>query len=138
MNISYNWLKDYISTDLSPEEISKILTDIGLEVEATETLEKVSGGLKGFVTGKVLSCEKHPDADRLSVTTVDTGSEKPLQIVCGAPNVATGQCVIIATEGSIVSSGDNNIKIKRSKIRGVISEGMICAEDELGLGLNGE
>jgi phenylalanyl-tRNA synthetase beta chain len=134
MNISYSWLKQYIDVDLSPEEISQILTSIGLEVEALETVEKIKGGLKGFVIGEVKTCKKHPDADKLSVTTVDTGTGELLPIVCGAPNVAEGQKVVVATVGTIIYKGDEHFQIKKAKIRGVISEGMLCAEDELGLG----
>ncbi|MDR0367588.1 MAG: phenylalanine--tRNA ligase subunit beta [Bacteroidales bacterium] len=135
MKISYNWLKEYVHTDLSAEEVSTLLTACGLEVEAIEKYETVSGGLKGLVIGKVLSCEKHPDADRLSLTKVDVGEEKPLQIVCGAPNVAAGQYVVVATIGTtLYPSQGESFKIKRSKIRGIESEGMICAEDEIGLG----
>ena len=134
MKISYNWIKNYINTDLSPEEIGKILTETGLEVEGIERLESVKGGLEGVFVGEVLSCEKHPDADRLKVTTVSMGAE-PLQIVCGAANVAVGQKVAVATVGTTLypSSGEP-IKMKLSKIRGVESHGMLCAEDELGLG----
>jgi phenylalanyl-tRNA synthetase beta chain len=121
MKISYNWLKQYIDTELSPEEIGKILTETGLEVEGIERLESVKGGLEGVVVGEVVSCEKHPDADRLKVTTVTVGGE-PLQIVCGAPNVAVGQKVAVATVGTTLypSSGEA-IKMKLSKIRGVES-----------------
>jgi phenylalanyl-tRNA synthetase beta chain len=134
MKISYNWIKNYINTDLSPEEIGKILTETGLEVEGIERLESVKGGLDGVVVGEVLSCEKHPDADRLKVTTVSIGGD-PLQIVCGAANVAIGQKVAVAAVGTTLypSSGEP-IKMKLSKIRGVESHGMLCAEDELGLG----
>lgn len=134
MKVSYNWLKEYINTDLSPEEMSKILTDTGLEVEGVAKIEAVKGGLEGVVIGEVLTCEKHPDADRLNVTTVSTGAE-PLQIVCGAPNVAVGQKVVVATLGcTLHPSPEENFKIKKSKIRGVESLGMLCAEDELGFG----
>jgi phenylalanyl-tRNA synthetase beta chain len=134
MKISYNWIKQYINTDLSPEEIGVILTDTGLEVEGIERLESVKGGLEGVFVGEVLTCDKHPDADRLKVTTVSIGGE-PLQIVCGAANVAIGQKVAVATVGTTLypSSGEP-IKMKLSKIRGVESHGMLCAEDELGLG----
>jgi phenylalanyl-tRNA synthetase beta chain len=135
MKISLNWLKDYIKTDLPAEKIAEILTDTGLEVEGLEKVESIKGGLKGVVTGHVLTKEKHPDADRLSVTTVDVGTGEPLQIVCGAPNVEAGQKVVVATVGSILyPTPEEPLKIKRSKIRGVESAGMICAEDELGLG----
>lgn len=134
MNISYSWLKQYIHLDLSPEEVSEILTSIGLEVEAVETVEKIKGGLKGFVIGEVKTCAKHPDADKLSVTTVDVGGPELLSIVCGAPNVAAGQKVIVATIGTTIYKGDEQFQIKKAKLRGVLSEGMICAEDEIGMG----
>lgn len=135
MKISYNWLKDYIKTDLSAEKMAEILTDTGLEVEGLEKVETIKGGLNGVVIGHVLSKEKHPDADRLNVTTVDIGAEAPVQIVCGAPNVDAGQKVVVATVGAkIYPTPDDELKIKKSKIRGVESLGMICAEDELGLG----
>jgi phenylalanyl-tRNA synthetase beta chain len=134
MKISYNWLKDYLDINVDPDELSTILTGIGLEVEALEEWESVKGGLRGVVIGEVLSCKKHPDADKLSLTTVDTGSGEPLQIVCGAPNVASGQKVPVATVGTILYKGNESFEIKKSKIRGELSEGMICAEDELGLG----
>lgn len=134
MKISYNWLKQYVDTDLSPEEMGKILTDTGLEVEGINKIEAVKGGLEGVFIGEVLTCEKHPDADRLKVTTVSVGDE-PLQIVCGAPNVAAGEKVIVATVGcKLHPSPEEEFKIKKSKIRGVESLGMLCAEDELGLG----
>jgi len=136
MKISYNWLKDYIKTDLSPEQIAEILTATGLEVEGLELHESIPGGLKGVVTGEVLSCEKHPDADKLSATTVNIGNEI-LSIVCGAPNVRTGQKVLVATVGTDLPDGSGGtFTIKKTKIRGVPSEGMICAEDELGIGDN--
>ncbi|HEY5469931.1 MAG TPA: phenylalanine--tRNA ligase subunit beta [Bacteroidales bacterium] len=134
MKISYNWIKDYLKIDLEPAKVAEILTSIGLEVEGMDEWESVKGGLKGVVIGEVLTCKKHPDADKLSVTTVDIGSSQPLQIVCGAPNVAAGQKVPVATVGTIVFKGDESLEIKKSKIRGELSEGMICAEDELGLG----
>ncbi|MFN5443767.1 MAG: phenylalanine--tRNA ligase subunit beta, partial [Crocinitomicaceae bacterium] len=134
MKVSYNWLKDYVKTSLSPEELSKVLTDTGLEVDGIEKIENIKGGLEGVFVGEVLSCEKHPDADKLKVTTVTVGGE-PLQIVCGAPNVATGQKVICATVGSVLyPNPEEPFKIKASKIRGVESLGMLCAEDELGMG----
>ncbi|MCC8089282.1 MAG: phenylalanine--tRNA ligase subunit beta [Rikenellaceae bacterium] len=140
MKISYKWLTKFAETDLTPEEISSILTMTGLEVESLEKIETIKGGLEGVVTGKVITCEKHPDADRLKVTTVDLGDGEPKQIVCGAPNVAAGQNVIVATVGSILYpyGETEGIKIKKSKIRGVESLGMICAEDELGLGKDHE
>ena len=135
MTISYNWLKDYILINKTPDEVSVALTSIGLEVESLEKHETVKGGLHGVVVGKVLTCQKHPDADKLSLTTVDVGTGEPLQIVCGAPNVAAGQKVAVATVGTtLYLSGGEEIKIKKSKIRGVESFGMICAEDELGIG----
>jgi phenylalanyl-tRNA synthetase beta chain len=134
MNISYNWLKDYIKTDLSVDDISKILTDLGLEVGSVETVDTVKGGLRGLVVGEVLTCEKHPNADKLSVTTVDIGEEDPLPIVCGAPNVAAGQKVVVATVGTTLYPNEEGFEIKKAKIRGEVSKGMICAEDEMGLG----
>ena len=133
MKLSYSWLKDYIDLDVDPLELSAILTDIGLEVEGFEEFQSIKGGLKGIVIGEVLTCEKHANADKLSVTTVDTGG-KILPIVCGAPNVAKGQKVLVATVGTTLYDGDASFKIKKAKIRGEVSEGMICAEDELGLG----
>ncbi|HUW93433.1 MAG TPA: hypothetical protein VMV74_09725, partial [Bacteroidales bacterium] len=138
MKISYNWLRDYLNLDQDVEELSTILTAIGLEVEGTEVWESVRGGMKGVVIGKVLTCGCHPDADRLSVTTVDIGGEQPLNIVCGAPNVAAGQTVAVATIGTKVFKGEEQFEIKKSKIRGQLSEGMICAEDELGTGTDHE
>lgn len=134
MKISYNWLKNYITTDLSIDEISTILTDIGLEVEGIETVESVKGGLKGLVVGEVASCEQHPNADKLKTTKVNIGADSLLDIVCGAPNVAKGQKVAVATVGTILYDEDKEFKIKKSKIRGEVSEGMLCAEDEIGLG----
>jgi phenylalanyl-tRNA synthetase beta chain len=135
MKISYNWLKQFIDTDKTPEEISTILTAIGLEVEALEKVQAIPGGLEGLVIGYVKECVQHPNADRLRVTKVDVGADDDLQIVCGAPNVAAGQKVVVATVGCTVypSSGEP-FKINKSKIRGEASEGMICAEDEIGLG----
>ncbi|MDD4032664.1 MAG: phenylalanine--tRNA ligase subunit beta [Bacteroidales bacterium] len=134
MKISYQWLKQYLPVDCTPDEISGILTSIGLEVEGLERFETVKGGLKGLVVGYVLTCEKHPDSDHLSKTTVEVGEGKILPIVCGAPNVAAGQKVIVATVGTTLYSGDEEFVIKKAKIRGEVSEGMICAEDEIGLG----
>ena len=138
MKISYNWLKDYLNTQLSIEELSHLLTDIGLEVEAIEAFESLKGGLKGIVTGEIKTCERHANADKLSVTTVDVGGPDLLHIVCGAPNVAAGQKVVVATIGTLLYNGDESFEIKKSKIRGEVSEGMICAEDELGLGASHE
>ena len=134
MKISYNWLKQYISFDLTPEVTADYLTACGLEVEGMETFESIRGGLRGLVVGEVLTCEPHPDSDHLHVTTVDVGREEPLNIVCGAPNVAAGQKVIVATIGTVLYDGDESFTIKKSKLRGVPSEGMICAEDEIGVG----
>ena len=136
MDISYNWLKDYINTDKKPHEIAEILTSLGLEVGSIDEVETIKGGLKGLVIGEVLTCEKHPDADKLSVTTVNIGSGEPLPIVCGAPNVAAGQKVVVATVGTTLYNGDEAFVIKKAKIRGKQSEGMICAEDEIGVGAN--
>jgi phenylalanyl-tRNA synthetase beta chain len=138
MKISYNWIKDYLKLDIDPHKLSGILTGIGLEVEGVEEWESVRGGMKGVVIGEVLTCKKHPDADKLSVTTVNIGLPEPLHIVCGAPNVAAGQKVPVATVGTTVFKGDQSLEIKKSKIRGEFSEGMICAEDELGLGTRHE
>jgi len=135
MKISYDWLKQYIDLPETPEEIGKVLTSTGLEVESLERFETVKGGLKGLVIGEVLTCVKHPNADKLSLTTVDAGGEKPLSIVCGAPNVAIGQKVIVALPGTTVHpSKGEPFTIKAAKIRGEQSEGMICSEDEIGLG----
>ena len=135
MNISYNWLKEYLKVDIDVEEAAALLTGSGLEVEKVVPFSSVEGGLEGIVFGEVLTKEKHPDADRLSVTTVDVGGESPLDIVCGAPNVAAGQKVVVATVGTMLyPEGHEPFKIKKSKIRGAVSEGMICAEDEIGLG----
>lgn len=134
MNISYKWLKRYIDFNYSPKELAAVLTSVGLECDTVEEVETIRGGLRGVVIGKVLTCIEHPDSDHLHITTVDLGGEKPEQIVCGAPNVATGQTVVVATVGTVLYDGDKEIKIKKSKIRGVESMGMICAEDELGLG----
>ena len=140
MNISYNWLKRYIETDLPAEEVARILTDIGLEVEGFEKIETVKGGLQGVVVGEVLTCTDHPDSDHLHVTTVDVGTGEPLQIVCGAANCRAGLKVLCATVGAVLypNGGDEEFKIKRSKIRGVESLGMLCAEDELGIGSSHE
>jgi phenylalanyl-tRNA synthetase beta chain len=134
MNISYRWLKDYIHLDYTPDEVAAFLTQIGLEVGSMEEVESVKGGLKGLVIGEVLTCEPHPDSDHLSKTTVNVGNGQVLPIVCGAQNVAAGQKVVVATVGTSLYDGDSEFKIKKSKIRGEVSEGMICAEDEIGLG----
>ena len=134
MNISYNWLKDYLDFSLSPAETAEVLTSIGLETGSVEEIEAIRGGMKGLFVGEVLTCEAVPGSNHLSVTTVDFGSGEPQQIVCGAPNVAAGQKVIVATVGTKLYSGDETFTIKKSKIRGVESRGMICAEDEIGIG----
>ncbi len=139
MTISTNWLKEYIDIPESPEEISHLLTSTGLEVESLEVHETVKGGLQGLVVGEVLTCAKHPNADKLSLTTVDVGSNRILPIVCGAPNVAVGQKVIVAVPGTTLHPLKGEpFTIKSTKIRGEQSEGMICAEDEIGLGDNHE
>ena len=135
MKISYNWIKQFIRTELAPEIISKLLTDCGLEVESVEEYQSISGGLKGLVVGEVISKEKHPDADKLSVTTVNVGQSELLNIVCGAPNVAAGQKVLVALIGTtLYPLNGAPFEIKKSKIRCVVSEWMICAEDEIGIG----
>ena len=134
MKISYKWLKDLMNFNLTAEETAAYLTDCGLEVEGVETFETVRGGLRGLKIGEVLTCEAHPNSDHLHVTTVNVGEEEPLHIVCGAPNVAAGQKVVVATIGTVLYSGDESFTIKKSKLRGEPSEGMICAEDEIGLG----
>ncbi|MBO5611012.1 MAG: phenylalanine--tRNA ligase subunit beta [Prevotella sp.] len=134
MNISYKWLKEYVDFNLSPDEVCKALTSTGLEVAGLEEVQSIKGGLKGLYVGKVLTCEMHPNSDHLHVTTVDLGHEQPSQIVCGAPNVAAGQKVIVADIGCVLYDGDNEFTIKKSKLRGVESFGMICAEDEIGVG----
>lgn len=139
MNVSYNWLKEYVSFDLTPEKVSEILTFIGLEVEDMNTVEDIPGGLEGVVVAQVLECEPHPNSDHLHITKVSTGSGEPFQVVCGAPNVAKGQKVLLATVGAVLPTPDGEgFKIKRSKIRGEESLGMICAEDELGIGTSHE
>lgn len=134
MNISYNWLKQYIDFSLTPEKLADALTSIGLETGGVEEVESIRGGLRGIVIGKVLTCEEHPNSDHLHITTVDLGTGEPIQIVCGAPNVAAGQTVVVATVGTTLYDGDKEFAIKKSKIRGVESMGMICAEDEIGIG----
>lgn len=134
MNISYKWLKEYVDFDLTPQQTADALTSTGLEVDALEEVQAIKGGLKGLYVGKVLTCEQHPDSDHLHVTTVDLGKREPQQIVCGAPNVAAGQKVIVADLGCVLYDGDKEITIKKSKLRGVESFGMICAEDEIGIG----
>jgi phenylalanyl-tRNA synthetase beta chain len=135
MTISYNWLSEYLPESIEPEKLSKILTSIGLEVESVEKYEEIKGGLQGLIIGKVLACEKHPDADKLKLTQVDIGTPEPLNIVCGAPNVALGQNVIVATIGTTIYPVDGEpVTMKKAKIRGVESQGMICGEDEIGIG----
>jgi phenylalanyl-tRNA synthetase beta chain len=134
MNISYKWLKEYVDFDLTPQEVCDALTSTGLEVDALEEVQSIKGGLKGLYVGQVLTCEMHPNSDHLHVTTVDLGKGEPSQIVCGAPNVAAGQKVIVADLGCVLYDGDKEFVIKKSKLRGVESNGMICAEDEIGVG----
>ena len=134
MNISYNWLKEYVDFDLTPEEVAAALTSIGLETGSVEEVQTIKGGLEGLVIGEVLTCVEHPNSDHLHITTVNLGNGEPTQIVCGAPNVATGQKVVVATLGTKLYDGDECFTIKKSKIRGVESIGMICAEDEIGIG----
>ncbi|MFQ3181925.1 MAG: phenylalanyl-tRNA synthetase beta chain, partial [Polaribacter sp.] len=134
MKISYNWLKQFLQIDWEAKKTGELLTDLGLEVEGIETKESIKGSLKGVLVGKVLTCIQHPNADRLKITTVDIGSGEPLQIVCGALNIAVGQKVPVATIGTtLYDAKGESFKIKKGKIRGEESHGMICAEDELGL-----
>ena len=134
MNISYNWLKEFLNFNLTPEETAKALTSIGLENGPYEEVETVKGGLEGLFIGEVLTCAEHPDSDHLHLTTVNVGQEEPLKIVCGAPNVAAGQKVVVAVVGTKLYDGEESFTIKKSKIRGQESFGMICAEDEIGIG----
>ena len=134
MNISYKWLKEYVDFDLTPQKTAEVLTSCGLEVDSLEEVQTIKGGLKGLYVGEVLTCEVHPNSDHLHITTVDLGKGEPSQIVCGAPNVAAGQKVIVADVGAVLYDGDNEFVIKKSKLRGVESFGMICAEDEIGVG----
>ena len=135
MKISYNWLKQFLQIDWDAQKTGELLTDLGLEVEGITQFESVKGGLKGILVGHVLTCEPHPNADRLKLTTVDIGQEAPVQIVCGAPNVAAGQKVPVATVGTTLYTKEGEAwVIKKGKIRGEVSQGMICAEDEIGLG----
>ena len=134
MEISYKWLKEYVDFDLTPQETADVLTSCGLEVDSLEEVQTIKGGLKGLYVGKVLTCEMHPNSDHLPITTVDLGKGEPQQIVCGAPNVAAGQKVIVADLGCVLYDGDKEFVIKKSKLRGVESNGMICAEDEIGVG----
>ncbi|WP_300724772.1 phenylalanine--tRNA ligase subunit beta [uncultured Bacteroides sp.] len=134
MNISYNWLKEYVNFDLTPEEVSAALTSIGLETDGVEEVQSIKGGLEGLVIGEVLTCEPHPNSDHMHITTVNLGQGEPVQIVCGAANVAAGQKVVVATLGTKLYDGEECFTIKKSKLRGVESNGMICAEDEIGIG----
>ena len=134
MNISYSWLKDYINLELSPAEVAAILTQLGLETGSVDEVESIKGGLKGIIVGEVVTCQKHPNSDHLSVTTINIGGDENLPIVCGAPNVAAGQKVVVATVGTVLYKGDEQFTITKSKIRGEVSMGMICAEDEIGVG----
>ncbi|HIZ05591.1 MAG TPA: phenylalanine--tRNA ligase subunit beta [Candidatus Phocaeicola gallistercoris] len=138
MNISYNWLKEYVNFDLTPNEVASALTSIGLETGDVEEVQSIKGGLEGLVIGKVLTCEPHPNSDHMHITTVDLGQGDPVQIVCGAANVAAGQKVVVATIGTKLYDGDECITIKKSKLRGIESNGMICAEDEIGVGTSHE
>ncbi|MBD0260055.1 MAG: phenylalanine--tRNA ligase subunit beta, partial [Cytophagales bacterium] len=139
MKISYNWLRQYMALPEPAQEVANLLTRSGLEVEHVERIESVPGGLEGVVVGEVLTCRRHPDADKLSLTTVDVGAGAALPIVCGAANVAAGQKVVVATVGAtLYPTAGEPFKIKKAKIRGEASEGMICAEDEIGLGTSHE
>lgn len=134
MNISYKWLKEYVDFDLTAQEVADALTSEGLEVDGVEEVQAIKGGLEGLVVGHVVSCEPHPNSDHMHICQVDLGGDAPQQIVCGAPNVAAGQKVIVATIGTKLYDGDQCFTIKRSKLRGIESLGMICAEDEIGVG----
>ena len=134
MNISYNWLKEYVNFDLTPDEVAEALTSIGLETGGVEEVQTIKGGLEGIVIGEVLTCEPHPNSDHMHVTTVNLGQGEPVQIVCGAANVAAGQKVVVATLGTKLYDGEECFTIKKSKLRGIESMGMICAEDEIGIG----
>lgn len=138
MNISYNWLKEYVNFDLTPDEVAAALTSIGLETGDVEEVQSIKGGLEGLVIGEVLTCEPHPNSDHMHITTVNLGQGDPVQIVCGAANVAAGQKVVVATLGTKLYDGDECFTIKKSKLRGVESNGMICAEDEIGIGTSHE
>ncbi len=138
MNISYNWLKEYVNFNLTPDEVADALTSIGLETGGVEEVQTIKGGLEGIVIGEVLTCEPHPNSDHMHVTTVNIGTGDPVQIVCGASNVAAGQKVVVATLGTKLYDGDECFTIKKSKLRGIESIGMICAEDEIGIGTSHE
>ena len=137
MNISYNWLKEYVDFDLTAQEVADALTSEGLEVGSVEEVQPVKGGLQGLVIGEVLTCEPHPNSDHMHICMVNLGEGDPVQIVCGAANVAAGQKVVVATLGCKLYDGDECFTIKKSKLRGVESNGMICAEDEIGIDHNG-
>ena len=134
MNISYKWLREYVDTTLNAYEVADALTSVGLEVDGVEEVQSIKGGLEGLWTAHVLTCEPHPNSDHMHICSVDTGKGEPIQIVCGAPNVAAGQKVIVAVVGTKLYDGDECFTIKKSKLRGVESNGMICAEDEIGVG----
>ncbi len=134
MKISYKWLREYVDTTLSAQEVADALTSVGLEVDSVEEVQAVKGGLKGLWIGEVLTCEAHPNSDHMHVCMVNVGQGEPIQIVCGAPNVAAGQKVVVAVVGTKLYDGDECFTIKRSKLRGIESNGMICAEDEIGIG----
>lgn len=134
MNVSYKWLKEYVDFNMTPDEVAKALTSVGLEVEAVEEVQSIRGGLKGLVVAEVLTCEPHPDSDHMHVCSVNIGQDEPVQIVCGAPNCRQGLKVIAATLGTVLYDGDKEFTIKKSKLRGVESFGMLCAEDEIGVG----
>ena len=134
MNISYKWLREYVDFDMTAQEVADALTSAGLEVDSVEEVQSIKGGLEGIVVGEVLTCEPHPNSDHMHVTTVNLGQGEPVQIVCGAPNVAAGQKVMVATLGCKLYDGDECFTIKKSKLRGIESNGMICAEDEIGVG----
>ena len=134
MKISYKWLREYVDTDLTARQIADALTSVGLEVDSVEEVQTIKGGLEGLWIGKDLTCDPHPNSDHMHICTVDVGQTEPLQIVCGAPNVSAGQKVVVAVVGTKLYDGDECITIKRSKLRGVESFGMICAEDEIGIG----
>ena len=134
MNISYNWLKEYVNFDLTPDEVAAALTSIGLETGEVEEVQSIKGGLEGLVIGEVLTCEPHPNSAQLHITTVNLGQGEPVQIVCGAAKVAAGQKVVVATLGTKLYDGDECFSIKKSKLRGVESNGMICAEEESFIG----
>ena len=135
MTISYNWLSKYLPKAIEPEKLAVILTAIGLEVEKVSTFETIPGGLAGIIVGEVLTCEPHPNADKLKITTVNVGADQPLQIVCGAQNVAAGQKVVVAPVGATIYPFNGEpVTMKVAKIRGLESQGMICAEDEIGVG----